>query len=628
MKWQEDYNLFYNRWQKTSSAEAHIRFDTLAKWLGDDSHPPSLFLYYPPQRGESKINKKFFDKLNKYMEQVRQVFVYPRRHLRQEQIIRTTEKVTRINPHTLKYLAARSEHWATSFPEVYPLRLKTEIWEDDWALYENSASVTLVKDLDFEINKYTAEAMYMYLQDYTFGNQPGCIESSNRKVYADAGSDFNIQNLFPVLRNIKNNIHVCKRSKLFKKLFREPPILGTLKPTNIFLQDSAYNKVYKLWGEKKKFKIKTPTLTSKDEQKKSDSVKRSFRLHNKLILLFALKTLGFESDKDLLNKFTENLCEVTYANRIWRMSLSDEGEQIKCQLSLKGTLTVPLAMDVNFVSEEEKKFSVQKRGNTLIFSRKLNKNMIQEFCNLLSEKWNINRWNKNDITRYIAPIRQQLNDFPAEKSFTLFIDVSFDPLPKKEEFTVWLQKQYAKRADGVLVKIIPDSILSFSDEYKEYTENFSLLMYYPYPNTELDFGIIPININDRHAYRRYIKLLLPFLIELDEGKHCPYCCEKLTEQGTCWACHFGVTTTICGSGDSYYYTSGTEDQHGKTLDKVITDAEDRREIEEKYKNQVKWLLAELNSKFLNVTPLLEENSCPHCLARRLQNKYVFVDKQN
>ena len=632
----DDYHNFYGQYGQVLKNDAWT-FEQLEKSLDWKGKAPALSLYRVESTEKDMVNYlNLLDKIIRYMRDLPNLFSYPRRHLRQEEVIRSMEKVTRINKRTIHHLAAHNEHWKTAFPDVYPLRLLTSIWEDDFALYENVAAVTLIKNYDAwsrqKVIRVEGQLLKSSDREENIRHRlPECVCRSYAELSGGAQVITEYQDLSEKLNDIRETIARCKRSKLFRTLYKESPIIGSLKPTNIFLQDHLYNKVYLLW---KKFIIlhRAELAANEHEPIQNPKYQEGFRAHTKLLLLFALKTLGFlprENPKAPIIR-GEKLTNTQYKKGNWLLELREtEEDTIVCKFSLYQTYEIALPRELMLTPIEQKQFHIDKvapNGRTLWFEEPLTAGELGNFRQLLIRKWAINN-RDNAGKQEVQQIKEKIEQIPKKKrSFTIYFDVSFDPMPEtkeqlpiKEQLPMWFSRYRDKiQGEKIWVKLMPDDLWNFVDDYGD---KMYLFASYPYPDTQQRFHILPMSLHDIHSYRRLMKVLLPFLMQLDD-KHCPYCAGEL-QQGRCYNCHFELSKNHCGQcQENYYCARGTESEKPLSI---------RQESRDSKKYQLQLLEPDEKSGFLNTMPIKGGAFvCPHCLAkeiRQLQEELISTDNQ-
>ncbi len=628
----DDYHELYNRYRRLESA--NLSFAHLAEiWRWNpETQTPKVFLYRMERNEDDRKNQtNAVNKMLCYIKDVPPVFKNPQTHLRQEEVVRVMEKVTRINKRTIRYLAAHSEHWKTSFPDVYPMRLLTPVWEDDLALYENVAAVTLIKYLDPAIRQQDIDIAGDLLatwneSDQTPGALPGRIWASYVEIYDRSLKSNHLQDIKDKLEKLRAHINTCKHSKLFRSLYNAPAIVGALKPTNIFLKNRYYHKVYLLWKIKERLRKNAKADSYQPIQ--NPKYEEGFRIHAKLLLLFALKTFGFTSrDENSPVLVKDSLQKMVYKHGNWLIELSEpDGNPsvIKCRFMLYQTHTIVLPQGWVLAFDEDEQAQFQKQfhiaqiidNRELVFEAALNPEELQKFRQFLLDIWQIDN-RDNAGKKQVNQIKDEVAKFPNARILTIYFDVSFDPMPQdKNGIPAWFAKYQDKiQGEDIWVKLLPNKLWDFPQDYGDKMFLFSS---FPAPHTKQRFHVIPVSLDDIHSYRRIMKVLLPFLLELDD-KHCPYCAQALEANGHCYNCHIVISKTQCGQCHNERYSSSATDPKYPPLNLDSS-------IRENKKYQLQLLEEELKTGFLNVMPVKGgEVVCPHCLSeeiKTLQEQYL------
>lgn len=632
----DDYHELYNRYRRLESVNLTFAYLTgMWRWR-PETQTSQVFLYRMGRNEDDRKNQtNAVNKMLHYIKDVPPVFKHPQTHLRQEEVVRVMEKVTRINKRTIRHLAAHSEHWKTSFPDVYPMRLLTPVWEDDFALYENVAAVTLIKYLDAAIRQQYIDVVgdlsaTWNESDQAPGSLPGCIWASYKEIYDRSLKSNHLQDIKDKLEQLRAHINTCKHSKLFRSLYNAHAIVGALKPTNIFLKNRYYHKVYLLWKIKEGLRKNAKADSYQTIQ--NPQYEKGFGIHAKLLLLFTLKTFGFTplvENSPVLVK--DSVQKMVYKHGNWLIELSEpDGNPlvVKCRFMLYQTHTVVLPVErmLNLNEKEQAQFTQQfhiaqiVNNRELIFKAALTPEELEEFRRFLIEKWQINN-RDNAGKNQVNQIKNEVAKFPKPRILTVYFEVSFDPAPQdKKEIPTWFAKYQEKiQGEDIWVKLLPNKLWDFPQDYGD---KMFLFVSFPTPNTRQRFHVVPVSLNDIHSYRRIMKILLPFLLELDDT-HCPYCAGELNADGHCYKCNIVINKTQCGQCHNERYSSAATDPRCPPLNLDSS-------IRESKKYQLQLLEEELKTGFLNVMPIKEgEVMCPHCLGneiKTLQEQYLEMSQ--
>jgi len=234
-----------DRWRKKdSSAET---WDELTKRLPLD---PGL----QTELSEHETEKR----LSQDIHYIRNVCEKPNTHLKADEQREPVARVRRITTRTVQHLAAHSEDWhAQTFRGVRPSRLLAQVTEENWALYENRAVVTLQRYVSGSLSRrvVTLRSLLAQLEQI---EAPDNLMSGSRfrreRMFELWGNAFKnppnadaIRALYDKLNDLLRDVRALLSSRLFREARNFAPVRPPLRSTNLFRGNDAYRHVESLW---------------------------------------------------------------------------------------------------------------------------------------------------------------------------------------------------------------------------------------------------------------------------------------------------------------------------------------------------------------------------------------------
>lgn len=622
-----DYNVLGTAYHN-NLMNNRIDLETVENAIDEDIEDLKISLCTFNRRFESITKNRDIEGIEECVEKLTHIFQKPKQHLKQINELRPAAVVSRIGQESISHLASHSEHWkGIKASGLIPERLLARTLEDDFAIYENVAVKTMVDKLYKEMKALNTDSIDCLMQMQMDDGHSLSSEQKNyfhaRDVLLKGMDDESValkQNLLEVQRiaiqHILEKLSRCRSSPLYRKLKRQMPITGKLKKTNIFMMDKYYKHAYRLWE-----------LMS-NEQKVSaydgiQIITDEYTIFCKVLFFFALKYFHFEPVNETTDIMeNDKLLGTQYCFKYWNLSMHEE--HIKelgiDAFSVTITIDVPIELDVSPFDISESVIAsfngVELIDNQLVFAQALD-DAEQE--NLVKKMKEI--WPKSKKNRLASEFKQALYalfvNYEVKKKRILFVPWKY-LLPDniEEVHQVMMKIQNGLSKDGFDMTYILTS--SRPNEFKNIddTKVLNNMLSYGMANAKVgiehdNLGVIPISLADINSYRRYTKILLNQMIELDAArKVCPICGEALSRGrgnadniSTCRSCGFQIIETQCSScGKAYAFTRYdlpiiTEIESDIPGFKVIS-----RENKLAYKNTT-----EANVEEGRINPI-----CPHC----------------
>lgn len=526
-------------------------------------------------RSYENITSREFDieKALDYTRRIPHVFYKPKQHLKQINEIRLAAVASRIGQESIRYLAAHSEHWkGIRANGLIPDRLLARVLEEDLAIYENKVAKTLVDEFMRTVTRLRLETMDCQLQ---INMDDSHSLSSEQKSYFKArdallkgldDEDLYIQQEIlseqtEKLNEILNLLSECKATQLYRLLRRSVPIRGKLKQTNIFMKDKYYKYVYKLWD----LLEGTNKVGIKEIAK---PIEKEYDTFCRVLLLFALRYYNFQAeDKQQDVLFKEKLVDSGYRFANWKAKVYEEDAGFVLEMSKYNEIRVDL-----------QQFEIVEGALDNIFSGIHFKNGILTVDHALDDKEQEvlvsaarSCWSKNRQKAYAIEMKQRL--------YAKFFD--FSPTSHKILFVPW---KYCLPRNVEQIKEILNMVQSHIPT-ENYDKCYILTISRPNEVTGVDdvsvlqhlltygdanedkglkkskIGVVPISLSDINSYRRYTKILLRHMVDIDDTRDiCPICGQKLYQDGNEYVCRntycqFKLIETKCSKCKQEYVFS-------------------------------------------------------------------------
>jgi len=229
----------------------------------------------------------------------------PRLHLHSEQERVPTARARRIPSQATSYLAAHSEDWEVrTVRGVRPKRLLATVTEDLWDIYENRVAVRLVDHLLRDVSRRIAEVREVWrlydraLQELstraegTHWRQQRLFRLWGRQLEdAEQGSRI-AQETLDTLEQLRRELLGLRDSRLYGAIPVRAQVPGTLRRTNILLNDPHYREVARLWRRRERA-AQDRKLSPTEQLERQREFHVAFEAFGVLLTCRALKDFGF-----------------------------------------------------------------------------------------------------------------------------------------------------------------------------------------------------------------------------------------------------------------------------------------------------------------------------------------------
>lgn len=505
------------------------------------------------------------------------IFQKPKQHLKQINEVRPAAIVSRIGQESISHLASHSEHWkGIKVNGLVPERLLARTLEDDYAIYENRVVKTIVDQLDKEMRALKEENVDCTMQMDIGDGQSLSSEQKNyyhaRDILIRGMDDDSIMYNQMILEDqrlcidkILERISRCKSTPLYRSLKRQKPVAGKLKKTNIFMMDKYYKEAYRLWE----------LMHSNKEYSVYDDVKdidREYEIFCKVLFLFALKFFHFDNRKEYADLFqNDKFINNEFRFNYWNLQVKD---LYLDELDVNGFEIMlwkdnPIMIDVaEFDIPEGIKLSLDKvnlSGSWLTFYEKFTDSEQEDLLKIFKMNWP-----QNKQKRYSSELKQKIysafcNHHKQEMKL-LVIPWKY-PFPDNVEEAKQAIAQIKENVSLRLYDRIIIPTISRPNEYINIKDEAVLRQMLDYgwavPEEtcgKSKFTVIPIGTGDINSYRRYTKILLESMIQVDmDHELCPICGEKMKKGrgnnsniSICVSCSYQIIETQCSSCGTKY----------------------------------------------------------------------------
>lgn len=507
---------------------------------------------------------EIFEKIENAFPAFKAICDKPKSHLKTINEVRPIEMVKRIGYESIPYLAAHSEDWlARTASGLKPARLFSRVEEDEYQIYENRVSKTLIDLIISFLRKKKKELEDQYerlkgiinskVQTGSFGFDVSFQKAVAELLISDDKGDEYRSIVFESVDKLHEKA-ICllkkymrlRQTRLYRYLKKSKAVTNPLNKTNILLMDKHYSVVFKLWKEIHKEIAPQEVL----EENVVD-----FQFTYSDYLLFCKTLCGYTAH--VLNFDIVEDGEYYRAGDNLGFTIKEDGGLIYCVLrdKTKRNLHVSNNLLIPIVAGS-KANGFFYDGSILHWEPDISNENIENFCSKFKTRGSRGKEQAEERKNYNAlkrAIDQRQRECPA---------------PQRNEFVIWPAvvelednnwnafKDYAvTRAHTIAEeKNVPYVIVALPrcDENEQ-----KITEYAKYEDEKV--LILPLTMYDINSFRRLQNILIRQIIALDRGK-CPCCggeTRELESQLVCDNCNqLTLTKTICPNSEcrqEYYY---------------------------------------------------------------------------
>ena len=204
----------------------------------------------------------FESEVERELEHIEVVCRKPRTHIRLEVERELVDRARRIARDAPQWLASHTEDWRRrTLTGVQPRRIRAEVREERWDLYENRVATRLVDNLAVWLRRRIVEVrrirddILSRLEEFD-GSAPKGSRHRAERIYRlwgeawDASDDQEIaRRTLERLEALLYKVLGLQDSPLYRHVPKQAQVPRTLKMTNLFNSDDHYRGVARLWHE-------------------------------------------------------------------------------------------------------------------------------------------------------------------------------------------------------------------------------------------------------------------------------------------------------------------------------------------------------------------------------------------
>lgn len=566
-----DYNYFgrsfYNNLIDNKMGEFEL-FSAINEDIDDIKLPLCTF-----NRKFESITKDYdVNQIMECVEKLPHIFRKPRQHLKQINEIRPAAVVSRIGQESISHLASHSEHWkGIKVNGLVPERLMARSLEDDYAIYENVAVKTMVDKLYREMKKLNEENLDCHMQmdiddGHTISNENKDYFHARDILMKGMESEEVLEQQI-LLDDQKNTIDrilfklgKCKSTPLYRSLKKTNPITGRLKKTNIFMMDKYYRYAYDL----------SEILRSKQEVTPYETVQEvetEYGIFCRVLFLFALRHYNFVLDNPDQDVFEgDKFIDAIYGFKKWKINIKEkyinelDVDSFEVEVFMDKPIEIALGEIVVSPNAIRGNSDVRVSDGKLVLYNKLNQSQLDSLIKQIKKSWPSNR-QKIWTSSLEAGINAAYINYKPSSRKILFIPWKYMLPDNSEELRVTLSKlEEHVPIDGYnnvffMTPTRPNELTHVGEK-----QVLNKLISYGIADEENNlsndkFGIIPISIADMNSYRRFTKVILKAMVDVDtERLYCPICGYETVDGpridknvSLCHACGYTLIDTICSN---------------------------------------------------------------------------------
>lgn len=574
----------------------------------------SVKLYAVDQSAEVHDWTDVFDKLDDAYSSFKSICEKPKSHLKAVNEVRPIETVKRIGYESIPYLAAHSEDWlARTASGLKPARLYSRVEDDEYQIYENRVTKTLIDLIISVLRKKEKELKDQYEQlhgimnssvqtgsfgfDVTFQKAVYELMNSDEKSDEFRSKDLElVDELHSKARILLKKYQALKQLRLYRYLKRTKPVTNPLNETNILLMDKQYNAVFKLWKDIHK-EIAPKEVVEENIVKFSDKYS-DYLMFCKILCGYTAHVLSFElQDDGSYYRSSDNLkFSISESDGLIHIKLLDITRR---SLYIQNGVTVPLSSGEDFEG-----FSFD--GTYLLWDNNVSSSDIDRFCSLFKTRESRGKEQAEEKKRFNtlkALIDQRQREYSKPKTrevviWPAVVELENDTRKSYKEYVESSSQQYLRdnNIDAMIIALPKCG----EDEQK-------VISYSKDVNSNV--MILPLTMFDINSFRRLQNVFLRHIVAMNTGC-CPCCGGKMREYDNQKVCDFcnqlTLTKTICPEPDckqEYYYLSF--DVSTETLQRMQSvDQENFYQVDSLYQYKD---IVELSIETGKIKTI-----CPHC----------------
>lgn len=512
-----------------------------------------LKLYAVEQNSKVRDWTSLFNILEDALPTLKRICDKPKSHLKSANEVRPIETVKRVGYESIPYLASHSEDWlARTVGGLKPARLFSRVEEDDYQIYENRATKTLIERIIrfLRIEEKSLLDQYEQLHGIInsgvhvggFGFDESFQKAVNEIISKENDGDTDRMKSLELADQLHRRAKVLlrkyralRKSKLFRHLHKTKPVSDQIRTTNILLMDRNYNTVYELW---KRFFKETAVYVDDEDPFTADENMSNYLQYCKTICGYAAHVLNFtvvENGKYIRDDdYLELDIKEDDTGKISIYLKDIERRKLKTSDEIQSPIGAGL---------DSGAFSYD--GSFIYWKNNISESEIEEFASLHKTSGSRGREQSEEKKRYQS-LKRAIVDFENAAPEQQIKKITVVPS------IVGLTNESKSRFENYMRRIGVEAAEATNSEYvivalPECGETEQKLTSYAKQRGE-HIMFLPVTMYDINSFRRIQNVLLRLILTMRK-ETCPYCGGHLRpagEQLVCDHCNqLVVTTTQC-----------------------------------------------------------------------------------
>lgn len=558
-------NTLSNKYVLTYEQFAYEYNDKLSNEI-ESIKSGALKMYAVDQSTEVRDWTDTFDNIENAFSAFKSICNKPKSHLKAVNEVRTIETVKRIGYESIPYLASHSEDWlAMTASGLKPARLFSRVEDDDFQIYENRVTKTLIDLIISFLRKQENDLRDKIGQlkiimnsgvhtesfgfDVSFQKAVSELLNSDEKSYEYRSKALELASELHVrAKALLKKYRTLRQTKLYRYLKNTKPETNPLNETNILLMDKHYSVVFKLWKSVRKDFI---------PQKVTENIELEFGFTYSDYLLFCRTLCGYTAhvlNFDIIEdgryyRSGDNL-EITIkeSHGLIRVTMRDKKKR---SLLLSNGILSPIAAGNSFES-------FYFDGRVLFWDNDISDDDIDKFCSLFKTRESRGREQNEERKKFNAlkkaVVEHQRRYTQTNRSEFVIIPAAVE----LENYNRNIFKDYVEECTKVLAEEEDVSCVVVALPICDKNEQ-KIISYARSLNEQT--LILPLTMFDINSFRRLQNLMLSQIVSLETDR-CPCCGGPMREyedQQFCDTCsQLILTKTTCPYPEckhQYYYIS-------------------------------------------------------------------------
>lgn len=482
----------------------------------------------------------------------------PKSHLKSVNEVRPIDTVKRIGYESIPYLAAHSEDWlAKTASGLKPARLFSRVEDDEFHIYENLVTKTLIDLIILFLRKMVKEYSDKYGQLYEIMNstvQTDCfgfdvIFQKAVSEFLSSKEDDNegrskslelVEKMHKAAVGLLKQYRELRKSRLYRYLKKAKQVSNPIKETNILLMNKHYNVIFKLW--KAIHREIAPKEETIERTVDAELARDGYRSFCKVLCEYAAHVLGFEKYDEGDYQRAADKIQVIFEDidDFLHITVRDCSKR---SLELSDIIQSPIS-----VGSSWGKFSCEE--NKLLWEPEISPDEIDSFASLFKTRQSRGKEQAEEKKRYNnlkKALLQRQSEYPPVVKTELILLPIFVKLENENRNAFkarvdsrvnWLLKKHHASQLIIALPMCEEDEQSITT----YAKNLGEKVLY-----------LPLSLYDINSFRRLQNVFLRAITLLGKNT-CPCCGGRMREydenQLVCDACNqLILTRTTCSNPD-------------------------------------------------------------------------------